>query len=227
MTANKQFQLKRKKVNNGYQYYTLEGTTSATGRAILQLGNATATGTAGRMNITGTATSAAETDVVLNLNQNAGIVWFSAGNNQNVSTYYLSLPGSNELKQSTTDNDNWVAEGKDLKLNWNIVSCSKVKIDLIVSGKLKGQNNSSNEIGWKVSFKKNSYGIPESTDTVISAGYHSLTTNTLSATAVTKNNTVYGSSGTLSIDEIITENTYEKKVDNYKATLTAKVTTTD
>ena len=35
------------KVNNGCQYYTLEGTTSAAGRAILQLGNATATGTAG------------------------------------------------------------------------------------------------------------------------------------------------------------------------------------
>ena len=184
-----------------------------------------ATGTAGRMNITGTATSAAETDVVLNLNQNAGIVWFSVGENQNVNTYVLSLPGITELNQSTTYN-NWVASGTNLKLNWNIVSCSKVKIDLIVSGKLKGQNNSSNEIGWKVSFKKNSYGMPESTDTVISAGYPSLTT-TLSATAVTKNNTVYGSSGTLSIDEIITENTYEKKVDNYKATLTAKVTTTD
>lgn len=35
------------RVNNGYQYYTLEGTTSTAGRAILQLGNATATGTAG------------------------------------------------------------------------------------------------------------------------------------------------------------------------------------
>ena len=35
------------RVNNGYQYYALEGTTSAAGRAILQLGNATATGTAG------------------------------------------------------------------------------------------------------------------------------------------------------------------------------------
>lgn len=35
------------RVNNGYQYYTLEGTTSAAGRAILQLGNAIATGTAG------------------------------------------------------------------------------------------------------------------------------------------------------------------------------------
>ena len=187
----------------------------------------TATGTAGRKEITNEVNPTATTDVVLSLNQNAGIVWFSAGDNQNVSTYSLSLPEINKLNKSTSGNGNWVAKGTDLKLNWNIVSCSKVKIDLIVSGKLKGQNNSSNEIGWKVSFKKNSYGIPESTDTVISAGYPSLITNTLSATAVTKNNTVYGSSGTLSIDEIITENTYEKKVDNYKATLTAKVTTTD
>ena len=185
----------------------------------------TATGTQGPISISNEEAKAADTDVVLNLNQNAGIVWFSAGDNQNVSTYSLSLPEINKLNKSTSGNGNWVAKGTDLKLNWNIVSCSKVKIDLIVSGKLKGQNNSSNEIGWKVSFKKNSYGIPESTDTVISAGYPSLTTNTLSATAVTKNNTVYGSSGTLSIDEIITENTYGKKVGNYKATLIANVKT--
>ena len=186
----------------------------------------TATGTKVPIPISNEEAKAAETDVVLKLKQNAGIVWFSVDGNQNVSTYSLSLPEINKLNKSTSGNGNWVAKGTDLKLNWNIVSCSKVKIDLIVSGKLKGQNNSSNEIGWKVSFKKNSYGMPESTDTVISAGYPSLTT-TLSATAVTKNNTVYGSSGTLSIDEIITENTYEKKVDNYNATLTAKVTTTD
>ena len=185
----------------------------------------TATETAGRKEITNEVNPTATTDVVLSLNQNAGIVWFSAGDNQNVDTYVLSLPGIDGLNQSTSGNGNWVAKGTDLKLNWNIVSCSKVKIDLIVGGKLIGQNNSSNEIGWKVSFKKNSYGIPESTDTVISAGYPSLTTNTLSATAVTKNNTVYGSSGTLSIDEIITENTYGKKVGNYKATLIANVKT--
>lgn len=194
-----------------------------------------ATGTAGRMNITGTATSAAETDVVLNLIQNAGIVWFSAGNNQNVSKYYLSLPGINELKQSTTDNDNWVAEGKDLKLNWNIVSCSGVQIELRIDGPLvkqvEGQaagQADTDTIGWKISFKKNSYvgntGTPESTDTEISSGYPNSSEN-LFATAVTKDNTVYGSRGTLSIDKIITENTYEKKVGNYKATLIANVKT--
>ena len=198
-----------------------------------------ATGTAGRMNITGTATSAAETDVVLNLKQNAGIVWFSVGENQNVNTYVLSLPGINELKQSTKDNDNWVAEGKDLKLNWNIVSCSGVQIELKIDGPLVKQVEGQVEgqaagqadtdtIGWKISFKKNSYvgntGTPESTDTVISSEYPNSSEN-LSATAVTKNNTVYGSRGTLSIDKIITENTYGKKVGNYKATLIANVKT--
>ena len=193
-----------------------------------------ATGTAGRMNITGTATSAAETDVVLNLNQNAGIVWFSVGENQNVNTYVLSLPGITELNQSTTDN-NWVASGTNLKLNWNIVSCSKVKIDLIVGGKLIGQNNSSNEIGWKVSFKPTDYSgsspraveIETGTEIVtISEGY-SGENDTSSETEVKKDNTVYGSSGTLSIDEIITENTYGKNVDTYKATLTAMISTID
>ena len=106
-----------------------------------------ATGTAGRKEITNEVTPTAETDVVLNLEQNAGIVWFSVDGNQNVSTYSLSLPEINKLNKSTSGNGNWVAKGTDLKLNWNIVSCSKVKIDLIVSGKLKGQNNSSNEIG--------------------------------------------------------------------------------
>ena len=195
----------------------------------------TATETAGRKEITNEVNPTATTDVVLSLNQNAGIVWFSAGDNQNVDTYVLSLPGIDGLNQSTSGNGNWVAKGTDLKLNWNIVSCSKVKIDLIVGGKLIGQNNSSNEIGWKVSFKPTEYSgsSPKAVETetgtetvTISAGYSGLN-DTSSATAVKKDNTVYGSSGTLSIDEIITENTYEKKVDNYKATLTAKVTTTD
>ena len=52
----------------------------------------TATGTAGRKEITNEVTPTAETDVVLNLEQNAGIVWFSVDGNQNVSTYSLSLP---------------------------------------------------------------------------------------------------------------------------------------
>ena len=81
-----------------------------------------AEGTSGRMYVTSTPTKAAETEVVLDLNQNAGIVWFSAGDNQNVSKYYLTLPNINGLNQSTEGNGNWVARGTDLKLNWNIVS---------------------------------------------------------------------------------------------------------
>ena len=203
--------------------------------AFAETATETATGTAGRVYIIDTATPAAETDVVLSLNQNAGIVWFSAGANQNVDTYVLSLPGIDGLNQSTSGNGNWVAKGTDLKLNWNIVSCSKVKIDLIVGGKLIGQNNSSNEIGWKVSFKPTEYSgsSPKAVETetgtetvTISAGYSGLN-DTSSATAVKKDNTVYGSSGTLSIDKIITENTYGKNVDTYKATLTAMISTID
>ena len=195
----------------------------------------TATETAGRKEITNEVNPTATTDVVLSLNQNAGIVWFSAGDNQNVDTYVLSLPGIDGLNQSTTGNDNWVAKGTDLKLNWNIVSCSGVQIELMIDGPLvkqvEGQvagQADTDTIGWKISFKKNSYvgntGTPESTDTEISSGYPNSSEN-LSATAVTKNNTVYGSSGTLSIDKIITENTYGKKVGNYKATLIANVKT--
>ena len=188
-----------------------------------------ATGTAGRMNITGTATSAATTDVVLNLNQNAGIVWFSAGENQNVNKYILTLPEITVLNQSTSGNNNWVAKGTDLKLNWNIVSCDNVKIDLIIGGKLTG-TDPNNTIGWKVSFKKTAYagndGSQDSSSTILYAGYPG-SSNYLSATAVTKDNSIYGSSGSLLIEEIVTENTYSKNVDNYKATLTAKVTTTN
>ena len=199
----------------------------------------TATETKGPIPISNEEAKAAETDVVLKLNQNAGIVWFSVDGNQNVSTYSLSLPEINKLNKSTSGNGNWVAKGTDLKLNWNIVSCSGVQIELMIDGPLvkqvEGQaagqaagQADTDTIGWKISFKKNSYvgntGTPESTDTEISSGYPNSSEN-LSATAVTKNNTVYGSSGTLSIDKIITENTYRKKVDNYKATLTANVKT--
>lgn len=196
----------------------------------------TATETAGRKEIRNEVTPAAETDVVLNLNQNVGIVWFSAGVNQNVSTYSLSLPEINKLNKSTSGNGNWVAKGTDLKLNWNIVSCSGVQIELMIDGPLveqvEGQAEGqvdTNKIGWKISFKPTEYSGSSvktvSSDTaVISAGYPGLN-NKLSETAVTKDNTVYGSSGTLSIDEIITENTYRKKVATYKATLIANVKT--
>lgn len=189
----------------------------------------TATGTAGRMYISSEA-EAAKTDVVLNLNQNAGIVWFSAGENQNVNTYILTLPEITVLNQSTSGNSNWVARGTtDLKLNWNIVSCDKVKIDLIIGGKLTG-TDPNNTIGWKVSFKETAYTgntpTPAPTPTILCAGYLN-SENNLSATAVTKDKSIYGSSGSLLIEEIVTENTYGKNVDNYKATLTAMISTTN
>lgn len=190
-----------------------------------------ASGSAGRLNnITGSSTTAADTEVVLNLNQNVGIVWFSAGENQNVSTYYLTLPEITSLNQSNSETQNWCATGNNLKLNWNIVSCNSVKIELSIDGELKGQTKQENKIGWKLSFKKTSYsgnnGTADETSTFICAGF-SDQTDALTATAITKNNTVYGSRGSLAIDEIITENTYGKNVDIYKATLTAKISTTD
>lgn len=188
-----------------------------------------ASGSAGRLNnITGSSTTAADTEVVLNLNQNVGIVWFSAGENQNVSTYYLTLPEITSLNQSNSETQNWCATGNNLKLNWNIVSCNSVKIELSIDGELKGKND--NTIGWKLSFKTTSYSgntrTKEGTSTFICAGYPAQT-DVLTATAITKNKTVYGSRGSLAIDEIITENTYGKNVDIYKATLTAKISTTD
>ena len=176
---------------------------------------------------TGIAT--ATTDVVLEMNQNIAVVWFTEGE-ESTTSYKLTLPQN--LYQNTSS---WVAEGNNLYLNWNIVSCSGVQIELMIDGPLvkqvEGQaagQADTDTIGWKISFKKNSYvgntGTPESTDTEISSGYPNSSENR-SATAVTKNNTVYGSSGTLSIDKIITENTYGKKVGNYKATLIANVKT--
>ena len=192
-----------------------------------------ATGTVGSVNITRAATDAASTDVVLNLNQNAGKVWFSAGEYSNVSTYYLSLPAITELNQSPLGNNNWFAKGNDLVLNWNIISCDGVKIELAISGELTGTGEDPDTIGWKLSYRETAYSGNTGTqvsdevgDTVICAGYPG-TANKLSAVAITKNAVIYGSSGSLSIDQIITENTYGKKVDVYTATLTAKVTTTD
>lgn len=186
------------------------------------------TGTVGRVNITSTATDAAKTDVVLQLNQNAGIVWFSAGENTNVSKYFLSLPAITGLNQTPSGNSNWYATGKDLVLNWNIVSCNTVAIQLIISGELEGVAT-DDSIGWKLSYTQKAYSgdtpTPGSTVT-LNAGYGDLD-DKLTDTAITKDKIIYGSSGSLSIDQIITENTYGKKVDEYTATLTAKVTTTD
>ena len=190
-----------------------------------------ATGTVGSVNITRAATDAASTDVVLNLNQNAGKVWFSAGEYSNVSTYYLSLPAITELNQSPLGNNNWFAKGNDLVLNWNIISCDGVKIELAISGELTGTGEDPDTIGWKLSYRETAYSGNTGTqvsdevgDTVICAGYPD-TANSLSAVAITKNAVIYGSSGSLLIKEIITDDTYGKKVGAYTATLTAKVKT--
>lgn len=188
-----------------------------------------ATGTAGKVNITGNELTAADTDVVLQLAQNAGIVWFSAGSNPNVSTYFLSLPEISRLNQTPAGNTNWYATGNDLVLNWNIVSHDSVVIELKISGRLTGSaEDEPDNIGWKLSFVPQAYSGNVATPgsgVVISAGYPDVATDLLSATAITKDNVIYGSSGSLEIDQIITANTYDKKVDVYTATLTATVKT--
>ena len=188
-----------------------------------------ATGTAGKVNITGNELTAADTDVVLQLAQNAGIVWFSAGENTNVKTYYLSLPAITGLNQTPAGNTNWYATGNDLVLNWNIVSHDSVVIELKISGRLTGSaEDEPDNIGWKLSFVPQAYSGNVATPgsgVVISAGHPDVATDLLSATAITKDNVIYGSSGSLEIDQIITENTYGKKVDVYTATLTATVKT--
>lgn len=70
------------KVNNGYQYYTLEGTTSAAGTAILKLGNGTATGNAGN-----------KYGELRIFNQNTG--YTSVVGTSSTSNYTITLPAAN------------------------------------------------------------------------------------------------------------------------------------
>lgn len=70
------------KVNNGYQYYTLEGTTSAAGKAILQLGNNIATGNAGN-----------KYGEVKIYNQNTG--YTAVVGTSSTSNYTITLPAAN------------------------------------------------------------------------------------------------------------------------------------
>ena len=79
----------------------------------------------------GTGALAAQTTVVLEMNQNIAVVWFTKGED-NTTRYNLTLPQN--LEQNTSS---WVAEGNDLYLNWNIVSKDKVQIDLSISEPMK------------------------------------------------------------------------------------------
>ena len=163
------------------------------------------------------AITAAQTNVVLDMNQNIAVVWFTKGNT-NTTWYTLTLPST--LDQST---DSWVAEGNDLYLNWNIVSKDKVQIDLSISEPMK---SGSNAIGWSVSFTKKSSNNEENgtSATTLTKGSTDDTESAVKETAYLKNGTVYGDKGQLPIN-ITTENIYGKNAGVYKAVITATVKT--
>ena len=59
-----------------------------------------ATGTKGNNTITNSARTAADTEVVVSLDQNIGVIWFSTATDDNVSRYYLTLPTVENLNQN-------------------------------------------------------------------------------------------------------------------------------
>lgn len=100
------------RVNNGYQYYALEGTTSATGRAILQLGNSTATGTAGN-----------KCGEIIIYNQNKGYTAISG--TSSASNFAITLPAasgtvaltSHTHSAATTSANGFMSSADKTKLN--------------------------------------------------------------------------------------------------------------
>lgn len=182
----------------------------------------TAKGTQGPISISNAEAKAADTDVVLILNKNAGIVWFSEGEgNQSISTYSLSLPESIGLNQSTSGNNDLVATGTDLKLNWNIVSSVPVSVYLEITEPMKRsvsegvQLGDNDKIGWKVISGGQTLRVDD-------AG--NLTNG--NAVVYTKNTVKYGEAGSQPI-VVETNNVWGKNSGTYTATLTAYIKTGD
>ena len=161
--------------------------------------------------------SAAQTTVVLEMNQNIAVVWFTKGED-NTTRYNLTLPQN--LEQNTSS---WVAEGNDLYLNWNIVSKDKVQIDLSISEPMK---NGSNAIGWNVAFTRlSTNGSDNGTSvTILTKESSGGTSDKEEGTAYKKNGNAYGDKGRLPIS-ITTENIYGKNIGTYTAVITATVKT--
>ena len=181
-----------------------------------------ATGTKGPIPISNEEAKAAETDVVLNLNQNAGIVWFSVDGNQNVSTYNLSLPESIGLNQSTSGNTDLVATGTDLKLNWNIVSSVPVSVYLEITAPMVRNVaegvalTKDDKIGWKVKSGGETISVSvNDTGTASNGG---------KVVVHTKDTLKYGEAAS-QIIEVETDNVWGKNKGTYTATLTAYIKT--
>lgn len=166
----------------------------------------------------GTGVVAAQTNVVLDMNQNIAVVWFTKGD-VNTTWYNLTLPQN--LDQNTSS---WVAEGNDLYLNWNIVSKDKVQIDLSISGPMK--NDSNDAIDWNVSFTQlSTNGSDDGTSaTTLTTESSDSSSGKIVGTAYKKNGNVYGNKGRLPIS-ITTENIYGKNIGKYTAVITATVKT--
>ena len=185
----------------------------------------TATGTAGSKEISSSSQkAAADTEVVVKLDQNIGVVWFSTSSDSNVSRYNLTLPTKQNLSQSISRNDDWVASGSNLFLNWNIISKDNVKVSLQISSPMVGDNSSNTDkLGWTVSWYPTTTLEPLEGDAT-SISRASTDSGAASGIAYTKNGTMYGNASQKQL-WIYTENTFGKKADTYRAVLKATVMT--
>ena len=184
-----------------------------------------ASGTRGPNEITNSSRTAADTEVVVNLNQNIGVIWFSTATDDNVRRYYLTLPTDDKLNQSISGNDNWSATGNDLYLNWNIISKDNVQISLEISSPMVGDSASNTDkLGWTVSWYPTSTMSPtEGTSTYVTKSSAD-SDSAVSAIAYTKNGIIYGNAAQKQL-WIYTENTFGKTADTYRAVLKATVET--
>ena len=181
-----------------------------------------ATGTAGNKEISSISQKAADTEVVVKLDQNIGAIWFSTSSNNNVSRYNLTLPSYNAVSENISGNSDWNAYGSDLYLNWNIISENDVEISLLISSPMVG-DSSSDKIGWTVSWYPTSTTSPTE-GSAASISRTSTQEGDISAVAYTKNGTAYGNASQKQL-WIVTENTYGKAIDTYRADLIATIKT--
>lgn len=176
---------------------------------------------AAQVAVTDVDQAAATADVVLDLNQNLAVVWFTKGDTAvTASGYELSLPAT--LEQGTSS---WIATGSDLYLNWNIISKAKVQISLSISEPMKATTDAAKKVGWNVAFTQLSASGTDNAATATTLTKNSGdASSVLSAIAFKKDVLTYGNSGKLPVS-VTTENIYGKDALVYKATITATVKT--
>lgn len=185
-----------------------------------------ASGTRGPNEITNSFRTAADTEVVVKLNQNIGVIWFSTSLEDDVSRYNLTLPIVDDLNRSISGNDNWFAIGNNLFLNWNIISKDSVQISLEISSPMVGDSASNTDkLGWTVSWYPTTTTDPIEGSPVTISKASTDSDGVNSKVAYTKNGTIYGNAAQKQL-WIYTENTFGKTADTYRAVLKATVKTT-